>query len=63
MMEGKLEAALKDAKTLPIDLDRLTRAAGSLREQVRILEGRPLPGARRPAPERVRREGPAGPMD
>ena len=60
---GKLTAALEDDDTEAVNVERLTRAVASLREQVRILEGRPLPGARRPGPERVRREGPAAPLD
>ncbi len=61
--ETMLERAFADPDTEAVNVERLTRAVASLREQVRILEGRPLPGARRPGPERVRREGPAAPLD
>lgn len=60
---GKLSTALSDDDTEAVNVERLTRAVASLREQVRILEGRPLPGARRPGPERVRRDSPAAPLD
>jgi hypothetical protein len=39
----------------PQRLDRLASAQSKLSEQERILDGRPLPGQRRPAPEPARR--------
>jgi hypothetical protein len=45
----------------PQRLDRLASAQMRLAEQERILAGRPLPGSRKPAPERVagRRSAPS----
>jgi hypothetical protein len=36
----------------PLDLDRLARALSTLAELERVLDGRPLPGSRRPGKER-----------
>ena len=42
----------------PALLDRLASAQARLSEQERILAGRPLPGSRKPAPDRAdRRQG------
>jgi hypothetical protein len=38
----------------PAKLDRLASAQARLSEQERILRGEPLPGSRRPAPERAK---------
>lgn len=43
----KLDALVTAARD-PLDLDRLMRALGAAREQLRILLGRPLPGQLRP---------------
>src|ERR1700692_774653 len=43
---------LMDAETDPSALDRLTSAWSRLAEQERILDGRPLPGSRRPTADR-----------
>ena len=50
-------------ETDPFKLDKLASSQAKLSIQERELAGRPLPGARRPGPERVRREGPAAPLD
>ena len=43
---------LMDEECDPQKLDRLASAQARLAEQERILRGEPLPGSRRPAPER-----------
>jgi hypothetical protein len=59
----KLKALLNNDKAESIDIERLTRSVASLRDQVRILEGRPLPGNRRPGPERAPRGQSIQPLD
>lgn len=44
--------ALLDRERDPQALDRLASAYAKLADQERILSGRPLPGSRRPKPER-----------
>jgi len=48
----ELQAKTVDAQAV----DRLAAAQMRLSEQLRILEGQPLPGSRRPAPDRTRRQ-------
>ena len=49
---------LMDQENDPAKLDRLASAQARLSEQERILRGEPLPGSRRPAPDRAdRRQG------
>lgn len=52
---NRLQTALDDNETLPIDIERLTRSVTSLRESVRILSGIPLPGSHKPMPQRAGR--------
>lgn len=54
-MNAKLSALLDDNKAEAIDLERVTRSVASLREQVRILSGIPLPGSHKPMPQRAGR--------
>lgn len=61
--ETMLERLLADRECKPADVERAVRSVNGLGERVRILEGRPLPGARRPGPERVRRDAPTAPLD
>jgi hypothetical protein len=46
----------------PAKLDRLASALAKVAEQERILDGRPLPGSRRPAAERPAKPGASGQM-
>ena len=46
----------------PLDRERLARAANVLSEQERILDGRPLPGARKPGPLKQLRDVPLAPI-
>lgn len=48
---GRLDAMVL-TETDPQKLDRLASAQAKLADQERILSGRPLPGSRRPKPER-----------
>jgi hypothetical protein len=58
LVNAALTAQLSKPKT-KLDaqaVDRLAAAQMRLAEQERILDGRPLPGSRRPAPDRTRRQ-------
>jgi len=55
--------AMMDKETDASALDRLTSAWSRLAEQERILDGRPLPGSRRPAVEKPAKLSFSGPLD
>ena len=57
-LDARLEAELRAAKPDSRAIREITDAQVRLSEQERILAGRPLPGSRRPAPDRAdRRQG------
>jgi hypothetical protein len=53
---------LMSTATDPRDLDRLAAAWSKLAEQERILDGRPLPGSRRPTDTKPKQSFP-GPVE
>ena len=57
-LDARLEAELRAAKPDSRAIREITEAQNRLSEQERILAGRPLPGSRKPAPDRAQRQAP-----
>ena len=55
MLSDKLTEAMTADETDAGAIDRLANALNRLRDQERILDGRPLPGSKRPATEKPKR--------